>query len=528
MALHQPRRLQRYHCAISLCIVIMLSVASIIQWEVTLGDLVHKPFAHMSIDGSRYNKEKTHETPSIAFYGYSGLMELTQYTEANRRTPELVLNMKGRPQFVKPSVGYAVSVSVICGVKHPVTGDEKRGRRHPLATQRGSPPIIDSCQDDGVFLRIAERYRGDTKSTGGSSFRVISTTSLARKMCSYVDLFDGTYLVWCPFSLGSECSNMSVSLDFVNFTAYTGIHKPLRNVVWQQAVCRGQQSLCNDEGGLAKTDKTILHRTNLSELQYETAMRNSITWQRHLDGWRARLSWRHGQLFEMNTTSLCKRVKRLGRLIMVGASHMRFKADHIVIQCYAMPKSVDRGHSSITIGNVELMFRRKATNFKHLAKELASRNLTKADVVLIQTGAHNMAFDGLQKTVTAAVPAFSRVLREVRAVSRTRGFRVVCVTSPAYPRRCNERSVRGSRNNFALAAYHSSVTKAIVATGFEIFDEFSAFLPHEEEAVCGACGAHYLCRTLADMGHIWGEMGKTATEILLAYATRKQEDDRQL
>ena len=499
----------------------MICVASIMQWKVTL----YKPFAHMSIDGSRYKKQKTHETPNIAFYGYSGLMELTQYTEAYRRSPELVLNMTWHlPQFAKPSVGYAVTVSVICGVKHPITNDEKRGRRPPLATERGT---IDSCQDDGVFLRITERYSGDTKSTGGSSFRVISTTPLARKMCSYVDLFDGTYLVWCPYLLSSECSNMSVSLDFVNFTAYTGKHIPLCNVVWQQVVCRGQQSLCTDEGGLAKTDKTLLHRTNLSELQYETTTRNAITWQRHLDGWRARLSWRHGQLFEMNTTSLCKRVKRLGRLIMVGASHMRFKADHIIIQCYMIPKSVARKHSSVTIGNVELIYRRKATDFKHLAEELASRNLTKADVILIQTGAHNMAFDGLRKTITAAVPAFSRVLRKVSEVSRTRGFRVVYVTSPAYPRRCNEKLGRGSRNNFALAAYHSSVMKAVVATGFEIFDEFSAFLPHEEEAVCQACGAHYLCRKLGVLDHVWGEMGKTAAEILLAYATRKQEDDRQ-
>ena len=404
----------------------MICVASIMQWKVALY-LVHKPFAHMSIDGSRYKKQKTHETPNIASYGYSGLMELTQYTEAYRRSPELVLNMTWHhPQFVKPSAGYAVTVSVICGVKHPVTNDEKRGRRAPLATERGT---IDSCQDDGVFLRITERYSGDTKSTGGSSFRVISTTPLARKMCSYVDLFDGTYLVWCPFLLGSECSNMSVSLDFVNFTAYTGKHIPLCNVVWQQAVCRGQQSLCTDEGGLAKADKTLLHRTNLPELQYETATRNA--------------------------------------------------------------------------------------------------NLTKADVVLIQMGAHTMAFNGLQKTITAAVPAFSRVLRKVSEVSRTRGFRVVYVTSPAYPRRCNEKLGRGSRNNFALAAYQSSVMKAIVATGFEIFDEFSAFLPHEEEAVCGVCGAHYLCRKHGVLDHVWGEMGKTGAEILLAYATRKQEDDRQ-
>ena len=85
------------------------------------------------------------------------------------------------------------------------------------------------------------------------------------------------------------------------------------------------------------------------------------------------------------------------------------------------------------------------------------------------------------------------------------------------PRLCDESSsVRGSRNNFALAAYHGRIKSAMNFTGINVFDEFSAFLTYEEEAVCGG---HYLCRTRGNMGHVTGEMGKTAAELLLAYAT---------
>ncbi|KAK2153739.1 hypothetical protein NP493_2270g00001 [Ridgeia piscesae] len=411
--------------------------------------------------------------------------------------------MTRHPQTVKPPVSYSVSVSVICGAKQQLKCFD--GKEN-----------ADRCQD-GVFLNLIEHQSSKHNSTGGSSFRIISMTSLARKMCSYIDMFDGTYVAWCPFSLGSECANISVSLDFYNFTAFTGIHKPLRNVVWDRMVCRGQQLSCSIMRGSTEKNKMMLHPRDVSGLQYETARRNAITWQRHIDGWQARLSWQNGKLFHINKTTLCKRLKRFGRMIMVGASHMRYKADHIVIQCYKMPVNIGRKHSSMAVNNVEFLRRRWTKEFRSLPAELLKRNLTKGDLVLIQTGAHDMGYDGLEKTMAVAVPHLLRVLRKVSVISRTRGFHVVYVTSPAYPRLCNESSsVRGSRNNFALAAYHGRIKSAMNFTGIGVFDEFSAFLTYEEEAICGA---HYLCRTLDDLSNVSGEIGKTAAELLLAYAT---------
>ncbi|MEG7522883.1 MAG: hypothetical protein M3H12_07270, partial [Chromatiales bacterium] len=221
------------------------------------------------------------------------------------------------------------------------------------------------------------------------------------------------------------------------------------------------------------------------------------------------------QVFEMNQTTLCERLKRLGRVIFIGASHMRYKSDHMVIQCLEMPRAVGRKHLSMAVGNIEYIRRLYANDFRSIPNELLQRNLTKGDVVLVQTGGYDMFNKGLQKSLAFAVPVFSQVLREIRDLSRKRGFRIVFVTSPSYPR-SDSRTARGSRNNFALAAFNGSMKKEAIDIGVEIFDEFSTFLTHEEEAVCGG---HYLCRTVGDLSHVSGELGKTAAELLLSYAS---------
>ena len=478
----------------------------------------HKTSVFSRIAGGRYNNT-SHKEVYSDFYGYPGSMELEQYAEFERRNPNFVLKLKGYPQFVKPPVDYKVTVSVICGMKSRVNCDadtvsddrKNTGNYNTIKEERNA----DGCQDEGVFFSITECHSGDRQSTGGSSFWITSTTPVSRQMCTYVDMFDGTYAVWCPLSLDTKCSNMSVALDFFNFTAFSGHHKPLRDVKWQRTICREQESQCSDHGDVGETDKALLRRTDLSGLQNETAMRNAVTWVQQTGGWLARLSWQRDQPFKMNQKTLCERLTHLGRLIFVGASHMRYKSDHLIIQCYTMPPDVARKHSSIVVANIEYIKRLYATEFWSIPAELAKRNLSKSDLVLVQTGAYDMFENGLQKSLLAAVPEFTRVLRQIRDVSRKRGFRVVFVTSPSYPRN-DSRSSKGSRNNFALAAFNGSMKRAAADIGVQIFDEFSAFLTYEEEAICGS---HYLCRLLGDSGHVSGELGKTAAELLLAYAS---------
>ena len=505
-------RLNRYYGATLPLIVVLTIVVSRLQWQPKYSSFRPNPSTYAPFVGSG-NIESSHVAVCSNLYGYSGSTEIKQYSEFIRRHPKFVLKLTENPQLVKPPADYQVTVSVICGTKQPIKYDDTEIRsKSNLIDERRHAKVY---ENEGVFLSIKERHDGNGKPSGGSSFRITSTTSVTRQMCSHVDMFDGTYVVWCPLSRESECSNLSVSLDFFNFTAYTGHHKPLRDVKWRQTICRHQQLQCSDNGHVGETGKTLLRHTDLDDLQCETVRRNAVTWQRRNDRWQARLSWQRNDVFEMNQTALCERLKRFGRVIFVGASHMRYKSDHMVIQCFAMPRDVGRKHESMAVGNVEYIRVLYAKEFTSIPHELSKRNLTKRDLVLVQTGAYDMFKYGLQKTLTLAVPVFSRALREIRDLSRKRGFRVVFVTSSSYPRN-DTRTVRGSRNNFALAAFNGSMNKEMVDIGVEIFDEFSAFLTHEEEAICGS---HYLCRTIGDLKHVSGELGKTAAEILFRYAS---------
>ncbi|KAI0213503.1 hypothetical protein LSAT2_001460 [Lamellibrachia satsuma] len=501
-----------------LLITLLTLVTILLHIQLKNNSFHYKTSFFSRIAGGRYNGT-SHKEIHSDYYGYPGSMELEQYAEFERRNPTFVLKLKGYPQFVKPPVDYKVTVSVICGMKSRVkcdadtVGDYRKNISKYNVIKEGRD--ADGCKDEGVFFSITERHGGDRQSAGGSSFWITSTTPVSRQMCTYIDMFDGTYAVWCPLSLDTNCSNMSVALDFFNFTAFSGHHKPLRDVKWRRTICRGQQSQCSEHGGVGEMDKALLRRTDLSRLQYETAMRNAVTWVRQTGGWLARLSWQRDQPFKMNRKTLCERLRHLGRLIFVGASHMRYKSDHLIIKCYSMPPDVARKHSSVVVNNIEYIQRQYATEFRTIPAELAKRNLSKVDLVLVQTGAYDMFRNGLQKSLAVAVPVFARVLRQIRDVSQKRGFRVVFVTSPSYPRN-DSRSSKGSRNNFALAAFNGSLKRAVADIGFQIFDEFSAFLTYEEEAICGS---HYLCRLLGDSGHVKGELGKTAAELLLAYAS---------
>ena len=215
-------------------------ITILLRW-LNLKPAFSSPFA-----GDSYNVTPQPSLDSV-FYGYSGSTELKQYREFIRRNPKFVVKIKPTPKFINPPGDYGITVSAICGWTHSVTcdvdtaGDDRKRRTFDLVDEDRNAKLNHA---DGVLFSIAERHNGDQNTSGGSSFRITSTTSVTRQMCSYVDMFDGTYVVWCPLSRESECSNVSVSLDFFNFTAYTGHHKPLRDVKWRQTICRQQQLQC--------------------------------------------------------------------------------------------------------------------------------------------------------------------------------------------------------------------------------------------------------------------------------------------
>ena len=103
---------------------------------------------------------------------------------------------------------------------------------------------------------LIEERNGKARTGGGSSF-LVRSDSMSTQICHYDDFFNGTYVVHCPLP-ECTCRNISVWLQYFNFTAYTGNHLPIKKLLWRQRSC----NLHKGNVGLNLTDHNMKTSTN--------------------------------------------------------------------------------------------------------------------------------------------------------------------------------------------------------------------------------------------------------------------------
>lgn len=347
---------------------------------------------------------------------------------------------------------------------------------------------------------IEERVMG-TSSRGGSCF-IVRSDSMSTQICNYEDFFNGTYLAYCPLPECS-CRNVSISLEYTNFTAYAGNNIPLRKLLWRQRVC-------NNHNGI--TGSALIRRERITA----TDKRNIVTWYYARDKWVA--TFLNGRTYEEITfTKLCSCIKNIRKLFMIGASHMRYKADYIISTCYRLPLDLTKRHSTITVENVHYLSLQKIVEYSdlwdtHLRKEA----LDGRDVIMVQTGAHDMVLYGLHYTMDAIDKQLVGVLNELHLKSFKYGFKFIALTTPPYPE--VEEALytwpKKRRNNFAIAAINRRITLELVSRNVDMFDEFGVLLAQQDNNVCGC---HYICRETDDsVGYIIGKVGITAATLMFS------------
>ena len=208
------------------------------------------------------------------------------------------------------------------------------------------------------------------------------------------------------------------------------------------------------------------------------------------------------------------RCVRRKRVIMVGASHMRFKADYLFLLCYSIPHSVSRQHQTLRIGNVDFIWLRFLAEYESAwKKHLEQLNITRGDIVFIQTGAWNLMQKGRSsfwRTMGRGIHLFLSGLRYIRDMLLTRGASVVLVTSPPHADLWHS-ATRGHRNNFALAALNAKLSSAALNMDIPVHDEFGLILARCEER---ACSSHYLNR-IPKNNSMHGEVGLVSANVML-------------
>ena len=333
----------------------------------------------------------------------------------------------------------------------------------------------DGIAANGVSVSIEERYRKTTTS-GGSCFYVFSETasSTIRQMCSFWDFFNGTYVVWCPAMGGEPCMNISIMVQYTNSTAYTSNEHPMHHVIWRKTVCR----------------RTTIGINNVLTSPYLRSKdgvlpKSPILWEKTTADDHFVLKTEPNKTFQtMNQSTLCACVKRFRRILMIGSSHMRFKADYMIYKCYGLPIGLTRRHGDLSVENINYISRSRGSHFTTLLNnELARDKLDKNDVVILQTGAHDMAYSGLQQTLATMIDTYSNVVEQLKRRSEQIGFTLIVVTSPPVADD-QEQYRRGSRNCCALSAFVYELHARLISTGVDMFDEFSVILPWQRRAAC--------------------------------------------
>ena len=344
---------------------------------------------------------------------------------------------------------------------------------------------------------VIEERRGNSSTSGGGSFR-ITTTSTSTQNCRYYDFFNGTYAAHCPLP-ECTCRNVLIQLQYSNFTAYTGNHKEVQTVLFRKRMCNNQSTAVVSNSSRRKTKQ-------ISE------DKNVVTWYKHNGDWEATLL--NGKRYiEMNETELCGCVKNIRKLIMVASSHTRYKFDHIAYLCYKMPVDLKRKHQSFTTENIHFLWVVRIEEFPKLWDDsLSKEKLGKRDVVILQTGAHDISSSGIQHTM-AGVPTLVAVIREIHKKSLKYGFRVLYVTTPpvnVHAPVCP----KGSGNSFALAAFNRRLKLDLMKANVKVFDEFNFLLVQHDNVVCGC---HYLCMTKRNkVSRIEGNVGIMAASMMMS------------
>ena len=199
---------------------------------------------------------------------------------------------------------------------------------------------------------------------------------------------------------------------------------------------------------------------------------------------------------------------------MVGASHMRFKADYLFLLCYSMPLSVSRKHKTLNIGNVDFIWLTFLGEYESAwEKHLEQLNISRGDTVFIQTGSWNLMEKrgpSFKHTMVHGSHRFQSGLRYIRDMLVARGASLVLVTTPPHADFWHNRN-RGYRNNFALAALNAKLSSAALNMEIPVHDEFGLILPRCEER---ALYSHYLNRNPKN-NSMHGEVGLVSGNVML-------------
>ena len=175
----------------------------------------------------------------------------------------------------------------------------------------------------GLFVRIEERYQN--RSTKGGSTFVITSDGYGLLLCPYMDMFNGTYIAWCPPIVSGQRRAITVVLQFVDFRAFTIVRvQSIKYVIWHHTVRLDRFPKVPEPLNMPEITSVLKNYMNKKDV---------VEWYEENGSWIVQLSSGH-RFIAGETHKMCRCVKQMKRVVMIGSSHLRFLFDYVAEQCY--------------------------------------------------------------------------------------------------------------------------------------------------------------------------------------------------
>ena len=344
------------------------------------------------------------------------------------------------------------------------------------------------CSD--VRVRLDEYYDGK-RTVGGSGFLALTDSPTEREVCSYTDYFNGTYTIWCP-APPTTCAELTIRHQYVDFVAYYRSAAPQEQVVLRRSVCPFSNTAGCTTRGHANSPATWL--------------RGGTSWT---------VGYVRGEPVStlLDASEICECIRtRFDRILLVGASHMRYKFDYLMPQSHSDLTKIERKHKALSIGRIHFNNKMFGDSFSPVFEKVQHKiNLKRKSLVFFQTGAHDITGRGFSKAMGHLIDAYVTAVVDAKQRADKVGFKFVVLSTPPYPDH-DRVGLRGLRNNYALAALSRLLQEKLSPYNINFFDEFGVILPQQNNDT-RRCGSHYLCRVPGEGIH--GYVGITAFRMLM-------------
>ncbi len=336
---------------------------------------------------------------------------------------------------------------------------------------------------------IKESYRAQP-TAGGSSFDASVMSDYFADKCSLSDYFNGSYFMCC--SIQAPCMNVTVTLMYVNFTAFMSYQKltAINRVIYSTNVCLPSTNTDLSVNAEKTTSNTNVYNVSRSGKPYiknrmglqisgTNIMRNmdnfgSGLWIRHHEEWH----WiGEGTIYyQPSKTSLGNCLSQFYSVYMFGDSHIR--ANYL----YMLYILGDLHYIHIVkpvFGHVRNIIYQSVTYSVLLANEL--RKLLdstvkvrpgKRDVIIMTAGTWDTSFHTMADYILDIKLVF-RAIEQLKWHSRWSNAKLIWMTIPPFP---NEETYN-SNNNFNRAAANAYAFPRLQSLGVKVIDSHTILNP---------------------------------------------------